>query len=281
MAVASDVIELYDSREQHITLVGNDIVTKYNATWDAWNDWSNLDLPIPVIGEAWSNDWPNVKCTDLRAKAVKNSNTRCEVTALWTDYGFSSPQREENQATSWNETLTIQSVVEQLDWYYDDLVDTWKSWKDTWIATGGDSDILPELTQRTPTADYTITAYGDKSYITRVLQNKGKVNEEKFLLEYSAKKAEADEAYQDDVTTIDDTGQWFFEGAHITRIASNRLRYDFHFLYHNLGWNTPYLINVGGVPTPVATYQYKTFDFWQLFDGMDRLEEQADYEGRS
>lgn len=256
--------EFHTTRSHRITMEGHTITVILTATWAEW-DAQGVD--IPRIGDAYSDDRQDLRCTDISVDAFDTDNTNCRIVALYSTEGEEYRKRRENEITSWESELDISVEQYQSDVYYDHNSSTWKKWEASWVSGGGTADKMPTLYLYKPTGTFSLTAYGDTAVLNRVIAATGKINSNNHLAYVSAKKSSADTSYNDDSAAASDIGKWLFIGARVTRVRTNCWKIEMRFVWNKDGWNTY---------EGVTTYAYETTDFSTLLTGMTNISDEED-----
>ncbi len=259
------ITEFWDSQEMHVTAEGSTATRVFTCTWaDALAGTDGIFV-LPVIGNFWSPERQDLRCTDLDLKALGRVNVR--VTAFFsTEKSSVRRKRREDHVASWEENFELYLEETPVTTYYDTVAEEYKSWEKQWT---GDVDKRPELFHLLPKANWNISCYSSSNRYAQILTHINKTNSNAFLKTYFLTWANSDIKTDDDpeLSSWTDIDRWMFVGARANRIRTTCWRYDYSFLYDPNGWNTQHGVN---------TFQYETFDTTVLFDGMRATDEEGE-----
>ncbi len=259
------VTEFWASRQESISIFQHQIIAIYTATW---SDWFTNFVDLPSIGDLWDATRPDLRCNHIGAKAIDNVNMR--ATATFSTASSEDRHQREDQVFSWEEGVEVQVEEQEITTWTGPVTETDFTWAEEWESdsAGRTAENRPALIKLTPRSIVTITTYGSDFYLSRVVQNVGKINNDPFIPIWDAKKAIAKSQWSSDVADWEDTGKWMYIGARVTRIRATASRYDWEFLYSDEGWN---------VQHGVALDLYEDFDVNSLFDGMALTEDELNW----
>ncbi len=258
------VVELYDSREQHITKIGSTTTRLFSCSDEDWNRKPPGDgvIALPLIGDKWSDDRPDLCVTDIRNRW--RSNTECVVTAIYSRGGFSYPQALADTRSSIEETFDfsfqpIQLIGEDTFWDFvtvDSTTEkpgTGKKWKTHFQETYANIEPPPVPE---PGSHIILTSKMNVSTWSwnTIKDSIGKVNDADLIIQY--KQAITRPPVWKDVTG-NDTGYWLFTGFNATQIGNDNIQLMLTFQHSGIDvWNRPYGVK--------AMNMYETADFLQL-----------------
>ena len=260
MAITED----FSSREETLTVRGQELVQRLTMTWAEWD----VQSSVPLIGSAWSEFRLDLRLVRVTTEAIDNTN--CRVVAIYNTRGAEFRQERPDQIASWNENISIMGEENSTDSYFD-LVAGWKSWPAEWLASGPGTPTDENRPNNIFYGDgkmrFAVSVYGSVTFVFRVYDNHNKINASPFLVPFYIRKNQVLEEQLNDVTAdFDDTRAWLFQGANMNRIGSDVLKYDFMFI------SAPYdgiVARDWQKTRTVPTNQYVEMDFMSLFDGMD------------
>ncbi len=258
------VTESTESRSEHVTATGTVLTQVQHCTWTDWDDIDNLNLAI--IGDYWSADRQDMRCTDIKVAAYAG-NEYCKVVTTWSTEGYEDRVEREDQIASWEDSLSVSMEEASVTAWYDRSANGWYNWKTEW-ESGGEAyteDNMPDMVQYKPRMDYAITAYGSASLIARFADAVGMVNSINFIAQVQDTLDTAKSNRTTDTSGFEDAGKLMFMGCNRTLVRSTCYRYELNFLYDTDGWNLQH---------GVTTNMYNTMDFMSLLNGMDRSEDE-------
>ncbi len=110
------VSEHWTSRSHDVTQNGHGLSKVWTATWVEWEtDFDNL----PVVGDAWSSERLDLRCSHINARPIENDNVNCLVTATFSTVGEEDRLERPNQVSSWQENFTFTVESYSTDAYLD------------------------------------------------------------------------------------------------------------------------------------------------------------------
>ncbi len=244
------VVELYDSREQHITKIGSTTTKLFSCSDDDWNAVPQGDgvTNLPIIGEKWSDDRADLCVTDIRNRW--RSNTECIVEVTYSRGGFNYPQTLPNTRSSLEETFDFsfqpfQLIDEDAFWKYTSITPGSSSagsspsggWKTHFQGTYTDEPPVP-VPEPGPHIILTSKMNVSTWNWNTIVASLGRVNHADFLVQYQASITRPI-AWED--ITGNDTGFWLFVGFNATQIGNDNIQLLMTFQHSGVHkWNEPY-----------------------------------------
>jgi hypothetical protein len=222
------VVELFTSREMHITKEGTTLTRYFSCSNTDWNAGGDGTTTLPIIGDTFSDARPDLRVTDIRNRW--RTNLECEVEVTYSKQGMSFRNRETDKVASMRDDFDFGvQAVNALKFH-----DTDGNAKE-WPALYGDED-APDLIWYRPSITYTAKMYLSNWDWNRVKDTIGKVNSSDFIKQYYIKKGEEESI---DISG-DDTGKWLFSGFNATQVSQGVYEIIMQFQYNDEGWNTPH-----------------------------------------
>jgi len=260
------VKELYQSRAEHLTSLGQTITRIHSMSWTDWDfrivgNLRRISDPVPFLGDRWPGR-DDLRVTDQRVSARPNNKTECLVTTVYSTFGHEFRLGRPDEVGSWNIELDSEIEEASVDAYID-ADGNKQSWATNWSDQGAayTEANRPELKQTKVTPVLLVTVVGGKAFMRNIVLMKGKINSIDFLNETEELLAKAQTDYESDFTG-DDTEKWLFIKARRYKRGSKVWNYRMLFRYNDDGWNTQ---------NGVATNMYKTADFNELLNGMKNI----------
>lgn len=258
------VIEIYTSREMHITKEGTTITQIFSCSNTDWNAGGDGTTTLPIIGEKWSDARPDLCVTDIHNRW--RSNLECIVEVTYSRGGFNYPHSLPDTRSSLEETFDfsfqpIQLIDEDPFWDFVSVdsdtgtAGTETAWKTHYRITYPSKGIEPNpVPEPAPHIVWTIKMnVSTWSWVT-IKNALGKVNDVDFLKQYRVTKSRPP-AWEDE--TENDSGFWLFVGFNAVQIGSGNIQVTYIFLHSGVRkWNEPW-----GV-TDMNMYQ--KMNFWDL-----------------
>lgn len=286
------MIETKDSRRGTETRDGINWTTIYIATWaefaardvSVFSSRSFQDGDLPVVGSKWPTNSALV-CTQIEFEPYANKDDYVKIVATWSTNGSYQRRARANQVTSWEEefsfSLSAQTVERYLDYDTGQMMD----WPTAWTTAGNTAATDPGLTlfdtSGGPTFEWTL--FGDALYISKLLVACGAINNSSFFNEYVLKRQQVlrsdylvDIAEGVNAGIYDDTKKWLLYSYRITMHSAGIWQYSLGLAYNHLGWHKwvgpGTHIETPVSTTPVTTNAYPTYEFSNLWQGMDKYD---------
>jgi len=234
------VVELYTSREMHITKVGTTIARFFSCSDTDWNAGGDDTTTLPVIGDKWSDARPDLCVTD---KTVRwRSNTECVVEVTYSRGGFNYPNNLPDTRSSIEETFDFSVQPIQLigeDSFWDFTNSTSKSWRVHFQETYEGKE-PPPVPQPGPHVVWTAKMNVSQWSWNTIKDSLGKVNDRDTLAQYVSSITRPN-VWTD--VTGDDTGFWLFVGFNATQIGNDNIQLLQTFQHSGVHkWNKPYSV---------------------------------------
>ncbi|KKN71433.1 hypothetical protein LCGC14_0421550 [marine sediment metagenome] len=236
------IVELYTSREMHITKEGTTLTRYFSISDDDWNAWTDGTTTLPEIGEIFSENRPDLRVTDIRNRW--RSNKECEVEFTYSKMGMNFREKETDKIASMRDTFDF-SVQAVSGMKFHDTDANAKEWP---VLYG--SEDAPDLIWYRPNITYSTKSYLSNWDWNKVKDSIGKVNSGDFMKQYYRR---TEESIID--ITGNDTGKWLFTGFNATQLSQGAYEIVMQFLYNDEGWNTPH-----GVSSSIKMYGTANFD---------------------
>ena len=260
------VKELYQSRAEHLTSLGQTITRIHSMSWTDWDlriigDLRRLTDPVPFLGDRWPGR-DDLRVTDQRVSARPNNKTECLVTTVYSTFGQEFRLGRPDEVGSWNIELDSEIEEASVDAYID-ADGNKQSWATKWSDQGAayTEANRPELKQTKVTPVILVTVTSSKALLAIYNDQIGKINSSDFLNETESTLIKAQSDYESDFTG-DDTEKWLLIKVKRHKKGSKVWEYRLWFRFNDDGWNTQH---------GVATNMYKTVNFNNLLNGMRNI----------